>query len=174
MADSDVESESSGISELSKPDELLEKFEEDETALKMAAEEEARLKKEASDRIAALGVRDPMLDEAMDILVQVEEEKLNDHGKPWKKPPPVLYSPEYWRDWQQQVKIDKQSYNPEEVARRHRKAEAERRRNRPKLRAPLPEKYNRYGKLHSVSADFSEPRYFVSSKNNPRCGTCGF
>ncbi|GMH54670.1 hypothetical protein TrRE_jg4728 [Triparma retinervis] len=134
MSDSDSDdasSQSSAFSEKSAMAEI-EKFSEGEEALALAAAEEERLKKEANDRIAALGVRDPMLDDAIEIWGNVEEEKHNDHGKPWKKPPP------------------------------------ERRKNRPKLRAPLPEKYSRYGKSRPPQANFSVPKYHVSSSNDPR------
>jgi hypothetical protein len=42
---------------------------------------QARLRKEADDRIADLGVVDPMLVEAEALLEKVNLEKLNDHGK---------------------------------------------------------------------------------------------
>ena len=143
-AESDAESEIS----MTHKRVLEEVFEEDETALELAAAEEARLRREADERIAALGVRDPMLGDAMVLLEKVELEKLNDHGKvsaellvrtsllthdsdpnlakPWKAPPPVVFSSEYWREWQSRVKIDKAHYDPNEKERRHREAERER------------------------------------------------
>jgi hypothetical protein len=47
-------------------------------------------------------------------------------SQPWKAPPPVTFSTEYWREWQKKVKVDKASYNPEEKERMHREAERER------------------------------------------------
>lgn len=102
----------------------IEKFSEGEEALALAAAEEERLKKEANDRIAALGVRDPMLDDAVEIWENVEKEKHNDHGKPWKKPPPVQFSPEYWKEWKQKVKVRRDGTTLEGKQHCHLKIEA--------------------------------------------------
>ncbi|GMH97166.1 hypothetical protein TrVE_jg7845 [Triparma verrucosa] len=165
---SDDESDASSDFSVAEKKVLTEVFQEDSVALQAAQEEEARLRKEADDRIADLGVVDPMLVEAEALLEKVNLEKLNDHGKPWKAPPPVTFSTEYWREWQKKVKVDKASYNPEEKERMHREAERERRKNRPKLRAELPKKVSRFGVQGRRSIDFAPKEYFVTSKNNPR------
>lgn len=79
----------------------------DSVALNLAAEEESHLRREADARIKDLGVTDLMLLEASNLFEKVKIEKLNDHGKPWKAPPPVTFSTEYWREWQKKVKVDK-------------------------------------------------------------------
>ncbi|GMI01489.1 hypothetical protein TrLO_g4934 [Triparma laevis f. longispina] len=169
-SENDSGSDSDGSSDISVTEKkvLTEVFQEDSVALNLAAEEESHLRREADARIKDLGVTDPMLLEASNLFEKVKIEKLNDHGKPWKAPPPVTFSTEYWREWQKKVKVDKASYDPAEKERRHRLAEREHRKNRPKVRAPLPKKVSRHGVQARRSIDFAPQEYFVTSKNNPR------
>jgi len=142
-------------------------FQENSAELAMAQKEEDVLRQLANDRMQ--GLVDPIVKEAIGIADVMEKEKLNDHGKPWKEPPPVEFGTEYWKAWRERIKVDKkEAETPEEEAARHRKAEMLRRKNRPGLRDPLPKKKGRYGSSYSRAADFSQKRYNTTWKNDPR------
>jgi hypothetical protein len=139
----------------------IEVFQEDSTALQMAQEEERMLRDLMDKQRASMGLdRDSMLDDAIRILDKVEVERHNDHGKPWKPPPPVTYSTEYWKNWRARVSVDKSNAEtPEEIEAREKQQAAERRRNRPPVRAPLPTQFDRRGKKTAPVANFSQPFY---------------
>ena len=166
-AASDAGSEDSAISESSKVKVEIEKFQEDESAVAMALEEEKLLRDLMDKKRADLGVNDDMLEEAKAIMDKIEVERTNDHGKPWKPPPPVVFSTEYWKEWRNRVKVDKMAViSPEERRRIERKKEMEKRMARPSVRAPLPVKFDRNGKKTYPVANFSQP--FYNEKKDPR------
>jgi hypothetical protein len=145
----------------------IEIFQEDEDAVAMAQEEERMLRELMDKQRASMGVRDSMLDDAIVIMEKVEVERHNDHGKPWKAPPPVAFSTEYWKEWRDRVKVDKSNVEtPEEKLRRERLAELEKRKNRPSIRAPLPTKKDRHGIKKPSIANFSQK--FYNEMKDPR------
>jgi len=144
----------------------IEVFEEDSQAVEMAVEEERQLKALMDKRRSEAGVSDSMVTSAMALMDAVALEKFNDHGKPWKEPPAVAYSTEYWKEWRQRVSVDKaNAESEEEVARNERMAMAEKKRNRPKIRAPLPVKVDRNGVKGNRIANFSQK--FYDAKADP-------